>query len=622
MTAIAPSDALDRKPPDLARLKRYVSEAQTLTADARTQSLVDQDYFDGHQLTSAERLELQKRGQPDIVINRTRAAVNGILGVTAQAKSDPRAFPRTPQDEDSADVATDSLRYVADFNRFNRIKQDAFRDMLVPGCMGVLVGADSDLNVTIEPIRWEELLYDPKSRRPDFSDARYMGIAKWMYADDVAALYPDKKSDILNSVTGGGMAMVGDQSFQDRPENGLSNWVDTRQRRLMVVELYYRDDGWKRCVFTASDLLEESDSPYNDDKGKPADPIVAQALYVDRNNNRYGAVRDMRGPQDEINKRRSKLLHLINTSQIQAVDPAAVEVDADAARKEAAKPDGVIPYGWQKVPTVDMATGQAQLLAEAKGELERLGPNPATLGRQGADSSGRAVLARQQAGMVELATLFASLEDWELRVYRQVWSRIKQFWKAPQIIRVTDDDDAPKFVGLNQPIMGPATIGVHPETGLAQIQPTVLGYKNNIAEMDVDIILESQPDMANVQAEQFQDLMQLVSASPLYQQQVPFEVLLDMSATPHKRQLQDKLKKYREDQQQGQQQSQQMQQQLAVAEATANIDKTHSETTLNTVKAQVLQTGAVMEAVDTGHQHGQPLPLPAAGDQSGASTAA
>lgn len=629
--SIAP-EADDRKPPDLARLKRWVSEAQSLTADTRTQSLIDTDYYDGHQWTREEKKALADRGQPDIVINRTRAAVNGILGVTEQGDSEPRAFPRTPQDEDTADVATDCLNYIADKARFGRLKIDAFRDMLVPGSMAALIGADADLNVTIEPIRWEELLYDPKSRRPDFSDARFMGIAKWMYADDVTALYPAKKDDIEACVADG--SIVGDVSFQDRPDSAQNNWVDKRQRRLMVIELYYREGGWKRCVFIAAAILEEGDSPYNDDKGRPVNPIEAQSAYVDRHNNRYGAVRDMRGPQDEINKRRSKLLHLISTSQIQAVDPAAVEVDADVARKEAAKPDGVIPFGWQKVQTADHAAGQAQLLQEAKNELERLGPNPAVLGRQGSDSSGRALLARQQAGMVELAVLFGALEDWELRVYRQCWARVKQFWKAPQFIRVTDDEDAPKFVGLNQPptMQGPPVMGPdgQPQQGpevpgqpiadasgqhaMIQGKPAyqmhdgsmVLGYKNAVGEMDVDISLDSKPDVANIQQEQFQDLVQLVGSNPNYATQVPFDILLGLSAVPHKRQILDQLKTYRDQQGQQQAQAQAAQQQIALAGAQAKVDEINSKAGLNQAntqlagaKAQSLHVQAASAAQDS-----------------------
>ncbi|MEA5212586.1 hypothetical protein, partial [Xanthomonas fragariae] len=140
-------------------------------------------------------------------------------------------------------------------------------------------------------------------------------------------------------------------------------------------------------------------------------------------------------------------------------------------RKEAARPDGVLPSGVQIVNQSDKSAGESQLLAEAKSEIERMGPNPAVLGRTGESQSGRANLIRQQAGMTEQAIVFGGIEDWELRIYRQKWNRARQYWTPPMFIRTTDDEGAPDFIGVNQPkgepIMDPATgePAIDPKTG-------------------------------------------------------------------------------------------------------------------------------------------------------------
>lgn len=629
--------------PDLAKLRRLFDEARSLTQDARLESLKDTDYYDSKQWTPQELVALRARKQPDVVINRIKPAVNGILGVSARGHTDPRAFPRTPDDEDSADVATDVLRYIADKNQFNHLKIRCFKDMLVPGTMAAIVEVDDDLDVTVTQVRWEEFFYDPRSRRENFADARYKGIAKWMYGDDIKLLYPDK-ADEIDAALDGSSPIVTDETFRDRPLNGQLPWVDRRAKRLMLVELYHREAGvWLKTCFHAWGILESGKSPYKDQKNKPCCPIEAQSAYVDRDNNRYGAVRDMRGPQDEINKRRSKLLHLLSVSQIQVRDPQAIDVDADVARAEAARPDGVIPFGWEKVPMDDIATGQAQLLAEAKAEIERLGPNPAVLGRLDTDASGRALLARQQAGLVELATLFAHVEDWELRIYHQCWERAKQYWRAPMYVRVTDDEDSPKFIGINQPIhhMGPVNDPVtgqpamddqgqpkqapvmyaHPQAdGTTKIAPMVLGYKNSVGEMDVDIILESQGDTVNIQQEQFQDLVQLVGSNPTYANAVPFEVLLELSAVPHKRAIMAKLKAGSAARAAQQASQQQQQQTVALAAAGANIRKTAAQADEAEARAQQISHGAVIDAHSQGIQTGMASvptpPDPAAGDPS------
>ncbi len=521
--------------PDLQKLKGYFSEAEQMTSEARGRALRAMDYFDSDQFSAAELALLRERRQPPVVINRIKPAINGIIGVTERTQADPRAWPRNPADADSADVATDVLRYIADFNRFKRVKQDCFKDLLVPGSMAALVGVDGDLEVTVTQIRWEEYFHDPRARRPDFKDARYLGIAKWMYADDAEAIYPEKAREIGEALQNGGAGgLAAGAAFQDRPQTGTGagagTWIDAKMRRLLVIEIYYREAGdWMRCVFTGSDILESGPSPYLDHKGRPDCPIEAHSAYVKQDNSRYGAVWDMIGPQDEINKRRSKSIHLLNVTRLQAVEASASDVDADTARAEAARPDGVIPFGWALVNNVAEFQGNREMMAEAKAEIERMGPSPAILGRNEHDDSGRALLARQQSGLVELANLYGALEDWELRIYRQMWARAKQFWTAPRFIRVTDDENAPRFVGLNQPK------GQGPDQGGDQGQPS------SLAEIDVDIEVDSQAETGTVQQEAFNELMRLVGSSAAYQQQAPLATLIQLSPIPHKRGLLDTL---------------------------------------------------------------------------------
>ncbi len=589
--------------PDLLRLKRYFTEFEQLTYEARRNSLTAIDYYDSDQFTREELAKLRERGQPAIVINRIKPAINGILGVAEKGRSDPRAWPRNPTDTDAADVATDVLRYVADFNRFRRLKLDAFKDMLIAGTGAALIGADADLQVTITQIRWEEFFADPRSRRADHKDARYLGIAKWMYADDLVALYPDKAREVALSVEntpiGGGM--VPDQSFQDRPLNGPGTggaWIDPKLRRLLVLEMYWRDGAdWNRSVFTGSDILEHGPSPYLDHKGRPTCPIEAQSAYVRRDNGRYGAVWDMIPVQDEINKRRSKSLHLLSVTRIEVKDPSAINIDAEEARREAARPDGVIPYGWGLSPNTAELQGNLELMAEAKSELERMGPSPAVLGRSAEDASGRALLARQQSGLTELSLLYGGLEDWELRVYRQCWARAKQFWRAPQFIRVTDDENAPRFVGLNQPIYADAPPDVAPSTPSGSPSPAaqgrmVLGYRNALAEMDVDIEVDTQQDVGNLQAEAFSELIDLVKLSPAYQQQVSLKELIQLSPIVHKQAVLDVIDQAA----QAQQAQAQQEHALAQANGQAQIGKLQSEAQRNQAEGTARMLNALSEA--------------------------
>lgn len=565
--------------PNLDSYRRLFTEARDLTQTAREMGQKYRRYYDG-KLDPFLVRTLRREKKPDFNINRVRPGIEGMVGVVERGKSDPIARPRTPQDQDASEVATQVLRYIDDENRWHQSKLKAFRNMLVEGTAACIVEVDAKLEVRKRRIRFEEFFYDPYSREPDFSDASYMGIAKWQYSDALVAAYPDARGHIELMAQSGD---TGDATWADRPDHGLATtWVDSKRKRLLAVEMYRKyGDTWLKCVFVGSLKLEEGPSPYLDEDDQPCNPIEAISAYIDDENNRYGAVADMAGPQDEINTYRRKAAHLATFRQVQETDSVAAYADPDEVRREAAKPDGVIPPGYGIVANDKFAMDMA-LLQEAKSEIERVGPNPAILGRQGENQSGRASLIRQQAGMTEQAHLYSALEDWDERLEKQAWRRVRQFWKEPKFIRVTDDKNAFKFVQINEPVMGPPVPVIDPSTGMPQfdpatrqivMQPQVLGVRNEVAKMGVDIIIDNTPDTANVAQEQYQGLIELAKVGALGPN--PGPILLQASSLPKKRELLQQMEEATKQQQPDPKAEKAFE--VEMATKMANIDKTGAQ---------------------------------------------
>lgn len=613
-------------PLELKDLKKFFDDARTLTLEARTDSELSRDYYDGAQLTPTERAVLAGRKQPPIVINLYQKALDGIMGVVEGGKTDPRALMRNPPDdygkppqpapapqagqpqpgqevmggnggppmptEDAGDIATKALRFIADTTHFQATKMDVLENGLIEGCGAAIFEVGEDKNVLATQIRWEEFFYDPYSRRPDFKDARYLGVAKWMYSDAVATLYPQAKDAMDSFSTNGVLGGVPDITWEDRPNNGVP-WVDGIKKRVMVVEIYHQTGGrWYRCVYYCAEILEYGESPYKDDKGNSACPIEGWSAYVNRKNERYGPAKPMRDIQDEINMRRSKALHEINSRQVQQKDLMAPPVSADTVRAEAARPDGVIPMGWEVVPRQDVVANNMAMLSEAKSELDRMSASPAILGRQGADASGRSVQLRQQAGMTELARVLGRHQDWVRRSYTQMWNRARQGWDGPKWVRVTNDTDAPEYIQINEP--GPPVPTLDPASG--QIIMTPGQPKNHIAQMDVDIVLEDVPDTATLEQEIFQELAQL--AQVYGPQAVPFEIILEASSLPEKRKIIEKLKAYQAQQAPVQQEAQQLQ--AGKAKAGIAKDNATALATEASIRLKEAQTGlAEVQTVTT-----------------------
>lgn len=518
-------------------LRDMFEEAEQTTQSARDESERARDYVDGKQLTDAELEILRKRGQPAIVINRIRRKIEWLKGLEVKQRTDPRAFPRNPQHEQGAEAATDALRYVADNTEWDKHRSRVWENMLVEGYGGVEVlhrqNRKGEVEIVINHYPWDRLFYDPHSRRHDFSDARYLGAVVWMDKAEVLEEFPDAKNDIEAMAA----EETGTETYDDRPRYGL--WYDRRRSRVRVCLVWYKQGGeWHWCRFVRDIKLESGESPYVDQDGDSVCPLIMESAYVGRNNDRYGIVRDMFGPQDEVNKRRSKALHALNTNQI--IYTEGMVADRAEMLREVAKPDGAIeiaadPDGRFDIRTNgELAMGQFQLLQEAKMEIDLMGANSALEGEGGESQSGRAVLAKQQGGMIEIASLMDRLHDFTNRVYRAMWDRIKQYWTEEKWVRVTDDERNVRFVGLNRPVTMQERLGqLDPQQvqmiaqrlqlvpGDPRLQATV-DVENPVEQIEVDIVIEEVPDRVTLQGEAFEALLK-------YAQQgaIPPQVLIE-----------------------------------------------------------------------------------------------
>jgi len=246
-----------------------------------------------------------------------------------------------------------------------------------------------------------------------------------------------------------------------------------------------------------------------------------------------------------------------------------------------------------------MAQAQFELLNEAKQEIDAVGFNAQLSGQRQGDLSGKAVLALQQAGMNELASLYAGLAEWKRRVYKQIWARIKNTWTREKWVGVTDDQAKLRWVGFNVPITLQQRMEeiINDESENPLVRKQVAGQyvpllqakdprlqelvevRNPIAELEVDIIVEQSPDVINIQQEQFSELAKIAQARP---DLVPFSMLLKLSSL----RIKDELIKEIEDRQNASQQAQQQASEIQSAETQADIAakeakaaKTKAETT-------------------------------------------
>jgi hypothetical protein len=501
---------------DITRLRRQFQDYAAAKADEAREMVESRHYYHADQWTAKEIEKLRARKQPVVTSNRIVRKIDAIVGLVERLRQDPKGFPRTPQHGEGAELATATLRYVLDSSDWKSKSSRISRFGAIDGIAGVeydlVPGDEGDPNLELHIAYGDGFFYDPRSYDEGFTDARYLGVAKNVDIELAKELVPEKANEIDSLVETGSDLITENEVDREK------NWLQGTEKKLRLVDHWYISKGrWCWCLYIGTVKLMEGLSPFIDEKGKTFPRYRMFSASVDHDGDRYGFVRNLKSPQDEINHRRSKALHLLNTRRL-IVEKGALD-DIEVSRREWAKPDGVLEINPGLKAEADESAvtdfkGQLEMLQEAKNEIENFGPNPALIGQGLEDSSGRAIALLQQAGIAELGPYLSAFKNWKLRVYRDIWNIIQRHWTAERWIRVTDDQQVAQFFAINKLTLD--------QYG----RPAIV---NAIGSLDVDIIIDEGPDTINMQADSAQTLQAL---GPQFAQQFP-ELAIQLSGLPH-----------------------------------------------------------------------------------------
>ena len=446
-------------------------------------------YYHAAQLTAEQLRVLKARHQPIQVWNRVGRKINQIVGVVERMRSDPKGVGRNPKSEAGAEIATQSVRYVLDASEFkSSIDPWVVLQGGIDGIAGVQLvlqsGDKGDPDVGVHWVIGDEYFYDPRSYRFDFDDNRFEGIAKWLDLEAAKEIFPDKEDQL------DGLFEV-DSDLTTNPDREI-RWLISSARRLRLVEHWYKHRGqWKWAFYCANVLLDQGYSPFKNDKSESESSFVMWSAAIDHDGDRYGFVRNFKGPQDALNQGKSKTLALANSRRIIA-DKGAVD-DVERARIEAARHDGYLEKNPQKEFKVDdthpdIATFSA-FTDDARNELDGFANTNAASMAGGAgltNISGKALEILARPGMAELGPFVMSHRSFKLRLYRRIWNAVQRHWTAERWIRVNTNDKLAQFIQLN---------------GIDLDQwgrPTIV---NHVGSLDVNVILDEGPDIVSMMQE-------------------------------------------------------------------------------------------------------------------------
>jgi hypothetical protein len=527
-------------------------------------------YYHVDQWTIEQLRILRKRQQPAITFDRTGRKIDSLTGTIRRLRTDPKAYPNTPNGEQGAEVATQVVRTICDASAVEDLEVECCKDALIHG-IGVseLVlrkGDKQDPDLGFNYVDPRTYFYDPRSTRTNFHDTRFHGVYKWADSDELEAMFPGSLDEIRQSTNNDG----GYWTAFDADREPM--WIDIYHRVRLVDHWYKEGQIWKWSLHTGIVELMSGESPFINERGQSISKFQAFSAYVDIHGDHYGLVRRLRGPQDAINQHRSKAMHIMNTRQIKLKEGAVDDVEA--TRREVARPDGTIVYrGDSKdleiIQPEQEFIQQTNYYNDAKAEIDGFGPNQQLISQFGQNVSGRAANMLQQAGLAELGPFLKNFRIWKLERYRAAWIAAQKYWTADRMLRVSTNQGVAQFMQINGLQLN--------EYGL----PMLVNFLGNI---DVEIKMDEGQDAETV----MNDIFDVLIALSQNQVPVPPAAIIEVSNLPasEKQKLQQLMNQPPDPMKQQAMQIALADKQADVQKKTAEIGKINTQAQLNAAKAQ------------------------------------
>jgi hypothetical protein len=560
----------------------YERERQSLN---RLDMAMDCDFYDNLQWDPEDAATLRDRGQMPLVYNEVAPMVDWLIGTERRARVDWRVLPRTEDDVDLADVKTKTLKYVSDINRVPFVRSRSFADAIKAGVGWMDDGARDDPTQDILYSKyedWRNVLWDSTAYEPDLSDARFLFRWRWVDEDVAMLMFPRRRAQVAQGVeeathyTTDGWEEDVWYTAHDLSNTktgviyaaGQGALADAKRRRIKIIEGQYRKPALTKivtegpfagavlnprdqvladavgltgshvidkvvmrthiAVFTESHLLALQPSPYRHNRFSLT-PIWCYRRSRDRLP--YGAIRRVRDIQQDLNKRASKALFMLNTNQIFAEEGATT--DWEALRDEADRPDGVVVYKAGKKLDVrrdtDAATGQITMMELAAKAIQKsAGVTDENLGRKTNAVSGVAIEARQLQGSVVTTEPFDNLRlAIQVQGEKQL-SLIEQWYTAEKVIRLTGAKGALEWIRVNQPEQQP---------------DGSVRFINDITSSMADFVVGEQDYAGTLRQVMFESLNQLATRLPPEVSLRVLTIAMEFSDLPNKDEIAEQIRK-------------------------------------------------------------------------------
>lgn len=454
----------------------------------------DLSYYLGNQWSLEELSYLNNQRRSSYTYNKIRRIINLIQGYQRKNRLATIISPVEDASNDTAAVFTDVMQHIMESADGYSIISDAFKGALTTGLSFVSPYVDyrsdpisGDIKFHLD--EWNAVILDPFFTKKDLSDCSFIARRKFLSRTDVISLIPDKE-DVINSLPWGsrddkftympyarqwGMQKLLNYTeywrarwetkdvLVDMETGETKQWDGDKARLRLYRETFPQIEVVRKPVrsvelgiIVEGELLYYGKDP-NSLNDYPFVPFMCtfEPSYDLFNWKVQSLVRLIRDPQTELNKRRSKMVDIIDAqlnsgwiAKTGAVTNNASLFKSGNGQVIFLKPEAQMT-DIQRLEAPGIHPSIFQLESEFdKDMIENVGISPENLGmaeNEKIETAGVLAKMRQAAGLVNLQDIFDGLRDSQKILGRKVLKLIQNNYTPEKIRLITKKDATPEF---------------------------------------------------------------------------------------------------------------------------------------------------------------------------------
>lgn len=543
-------------------------------------------FLEGDQWDDTVKTKLASENRAALTINHVAPMIEALSGIYRQNRTDIKIFPQAEGDQFIADTLTHAIKQILSQNNFEYEEVAAFENQTAVGRGIIECYPDYDSNVEgflkVQHGPWDQYIFGPHLKL-DASDCEYFFRWRWMTERQLKQLYPDsfktpeKPDPGLDAFSEYGgteddLSGLSDTSLFVNPHTKEYRFMECEEKEYFTLNLYLdpttgfvisdldvpaqlraslktllpgsslqqikqKRHKIRRTVIAGSTLLDDyyPDLPVPPNSTGPAFSVLVAYAYK-RGPVFVGKIERSKDPQRELNKRRSQMVDIVNTSinngwfmeEGQFASKAAEEqFKRDAATAGFVAKIRDISRPPHKVEAGQVQPGVVQLeLASLQSFRDVTNVNSSILGAQDRSDSGVVLMHRQRQALVGNEYLFDNMARLKKDLGRTLIQWIAKIYTPRRIARLVMDQARVEAARNSQLQLAGQPVDPNDQQVLQMIESRL--YDKDLLAYDVEV--GEAGATPTTQLANLQLLMEMAGRGV----PIPPEALLEVAPIPNK----------------------------------------------------------------------------------------